>query len=89
MNLQISREVVFKHKSMVAKVREDFSSIWLEVKFWSVVNTETGITLDRLTTLPRISLNSWQGGYYSWNSGRELWRQEKNALLWVTLILIY
>ena len=37
-NLQISRVVVYKHTSVVAKVREDlmsnnFSSIWLEVGF--------------------------------------------------------
>ena len=37
-NLQISRVVVYKHTSLVAKVREDlmsdqFSSIWLEVGF--------------------------------------------------------
>ena len=37
-NLQISRVVVYKHNSLVAKVREDlmsdsFSSIWLEVGF--------------------------------------------------------
>ena len=38
MNLQVSRVVVYKHTSLVAKVREDlmsdkFSSIWLEVGF--------------------------------------------------------
>ena len=38
MNLKISRVVVYKHSSLVAKVREDlmsdkFSSIWLEVGF--------------------------------------------------------
>ena len=37
-NLQTSRVVVYKHTSLVAKVREDlmsdwFSSIWLEVGF--------------------------------------------------------
>ena len=37
-NLQVSRVVVYKHKSLVTKVREDlmsdsFSSIWLEVGF--------------------------------------------------------
>ena len=37
-NLQVSRVVVYKHSSLVAKVREDlmndsFSSIWLEVGF--------------------------------------------------------
>ena len=62
MNLQVSRVVVYKHTSLVAKVREDlmsdkFSSIWLEVGFpgrrrFLVCNvyTETGNTWDSLTT---------------------------------------
>ena len=37
-NLQVSRVVVYKHTSLVAKLREDlmsdnFSSIWMEVGF--------------------------------------------------------